>query len=412
MRNWTWLQWSILIGSISLVVLSGLAIYLLLQPSAAPPDISEPVPELPIGELPQPEIGRPPIPPSPVEQVPVSQLQGAITERSPDLVALGSTTSVQTITPFPSDFVNLAANGTDVNYYDPDTNRFFQIDQNGFIVDAGSQVFAEVENATWAPSGSSAVIEFPDGSNIVYDFATNDQITLPAHWENFDFSPDSSKLAFKSMAVDIDQRWLAVSDLRGGSTRRIRALGRNGGMVNVNWAPNNQVVATYDETRGLNRSELFFVGFNDENFPLSKLNGLKFEGNWTPSGDQMIYSIINETTNFNPQLWVVDGMGPTMGQNRKPINLQTWTDKCSFVTDTEMICGVPQSLPQGAGLIRSVADDIADDLYMVNIQNGSTRLLASPQEDLQVKKLVISEDGDRIFIQDNFTNQIKSIELP
>lgn len=409
LRDWRWPQWTILISIILLACGGAFLAYLLLTPEAFAPR-PEPTP-VPIGELPTPIPGAPQLPPSDVERVPLTQIQGTDLERGVDLIARGDITTVSSVTLFPTSFVNISSTGDSLNYYDPDTRRFYRIDGNGTITKIGDQVFAEVDNVVWAPNANDAIVEFPDSSNIRYNFETNEQVTLPSHWDDFDFSPASSSLAFKSNALDPQERWLAISDANGGNTRRIEHLGENGNILDVDWAPNNQVIGTYSRPDGLSRSELFFVGFNGENFPLSRLNGLNFEGKWAPDGKKLMYSVAEFTSGFRPALWVVDGTGQNMGRNRQPLQLQTWPHKCTFASATVAYCGVPSSLPQGAGLIPSVADDISDDLMRVDIAAGTVTRVATPATTVNVQSLQVSADGKTLFIHDGFTQTIKKVQL-
>lgn len=410
MRDWRWPQWTLLAGVVLLVIVGGVLVYVLLNPTVLTP---QPTPgqQVPIGGLPTPIPGGPQLPASDIENIPLTQIQGTDLDRGVDLIASGGPTRVDDVSLFPTQYAHLSSNGSSMNYYDPDTKRFYRIDANGTISKIGQQVFAEVQNVVWAPNNSDAIVEFPDSSNIRYNFDTNEQVTLPSHWDDFGFSPSSSSVAFKSNALDPDERWLATADASGGNTRRIIPLGENGNIVNVDWPPNNQVVGTYSRPDGLSRSDLYFVGFNGENFPLSKLNGLNFEGRWTPDGQKVLYSVAEQALEFRPRLWITDGIGETMGRNRQPISLSTWPHKCTFSSGSVAYCGVPVSVPAGAGLIPSVADSIPDDLYKVDTNTGAVTKIASPATQVNVESLQLSEDGKTLFIHDSFTGAIKKMQV-
>lgn len=409
LRDWRWPQWTILISLILLVAGLGVLVYMLSVPTAfVPPTPEQPTP---IGGLPTPIPGAPTLPPSDIERVPLSQIQGTDLPRGVDLVAQGDVTQIDSVSLFPTRFTALAASGNEINFYDPEVSRFYRISDTGVITKIGEQVFAEVQDVAWADNAADAILEFPDSSNIRYNFDTNEQVTLPSHWDEFDFSPASTSLAFKSNALDPEERWLAISDANGGNTRRIEHLGEEGDIVDVDWSPNNQVVATYTRPDGLSRSELFFLGFNGERFPLSRLNGLNFEGRWAPGGRQMLYSVAEQANGFKPRLWVVDGSGTAMGGNRVPFALETWPHKCAFASATVAYCGVPTQLPDGAGLIPSVADNIADDLYRVDFAAGTSSRLAIPNTPINVGAAQVSADGKTLFIQDTFTGTIKKVQV-
>jgi hypothetical protein len=108
---------------------------------------------------------------------------------------------------------------------------------------------------------------------------------------------------------------------------------------------------------------------------------------------------------------MTDGSGTAMGGNRKSFPLQTWSYKCGFSTSTKAICGVPESLPDGAGLIPAVADDIRDYLVEIDLSTGSSSVLAIPESNLNVESIQVSADGSSVFIHDRFSNTIKKINL-
>ncbi len=410
MRDWRWPQWTLLAGVLLLVIVGGVLVYVLLNPTALVPQPTPGQP-VPIGGLPTPIPGGPRLPASDIEKIPLNQIQGTELDRGVDLIASGGSTRVDDVSLFPTQYVHLSSNGNSMNFYDNETKRFYRIDGNGTITKIGDQVFSDVQNVVWAPNSADAIVEFPDSSNVRYNFDTNEQVTLPSHWDDFDFSSSSASLAFKSNALDPDERWLATSDANGGSTKRIAPLGDNGNIVNVDWAPNNQVIATYSKPDGLSRSELYFVGFNGENFPLSKLNGLNFEGTWTPDGQKILYSVAEQGLEFRPRLWITDGVGESMGRNRQPIALSTWPHKCTFGAGSIAYCGVPTTIPAGAGLIPSVTDSIPDELYKIDTDTGTVTKIATPASQVNVESLQLSADGKTLFIHDTFTGGIKKVQV-
>lgn len=412
MRDWRWPQWLILISLILLLLLGAAVLYVVLTPEAFRPVGVPTEPGIPISGLPPEELGRPEFPPSAVERIPLGEIQGTDILNPPSDIARGGVTTVTSLTNFEASHISLGPDGNSLNYYDPDFNTFFRIDDNGNVLKAGKTVFADVENVTWSSNGSDAIVEFPDGSNVVYNIDTEEQITLPPHWEDFTFSPSGEQIGFKSIALDPSENWLAVSDKSGGSARKIEHLGDNYDIVDVNWSPNNQVVATYSRPTGLSTSDVFFLGLNDENFPLSKVHGLKFEGSWSPSGEKLLYSASHADSDFRPSLWVVDGTGSNVGQGRKQIGLNTWSNKCAFTSDgATLYCGVPTELPRGSGLIPSIADTSNDRLVRVDLQTGATTEIAIPAEQVNVEQIQLNSDGSKLFFKDKFSGELKKINL-
>ncbi len=409
-RDWGWQQWTLIIGGVLLIGLLVILIFITSQPEIFAPQPTDPT-EPGITGLPPTIEGSPQFPPSDIESIPLGQIQDFNNLGAPDIVASGGVTIIGEVTNYPVNFPAATSDGSGINYYDPETKRFYRIDENGVIERINNQIFAEVEDVAWAPNSQDAILEFPDGSNVLYNFETGDQVTLPAHWTEFDFAPDNENIAFKSLPRDPNENWLAVSSKDGSTSKRIEHLGNFDDTVTIDWSPNNQVVGTFSEPDGLSRSKLFYIGFNGENFQLSRLHGHNFEGSWAPDGRNLTYSVAHEDTNFNPSLWVVDGSGASMGQNRKSIGLQTWTHKCTYADNTTMYCGVPTELPRGAGLIPTVAEFVDDEIYKVDISTGATTRIAIPDSSIQVSSIHFLEEANRLIIQDAFTNELRSIDL-
>ncbi|MDO8582292.1 MAG: hypothetical protein Q7S16_05480 [bacterium] len=328
-------------------------------------------------------------------------------------IATGGLTEVTTLVQAQVTAPTLAENGKDLAYYNRDDGKFYRITPDGNAVPLADQAFKDVESVAWAPDTSKAILEFPDGANILYDFDTKKQATLPKHWEDFAFSGTSDKIAFKSIGLDPEDRWLAVANPDGSGTVPVEPMGENGDKVTVHWSPNQSMIATFTESRDGRRQNLFFVGQNGENFKLAVLEGRQFSGKWTPDGDRMLYSVYSSLSDYKPSLWIVDAAPGTSGENREQLGLQTWADKCTIARDnTTAYCAVPKVLPEGAGIVREVAKDIADDFYRVDLKTGTKTFIASPAgEDITAQNLALSQDGQNLFFTDTKTGTLKKMQL-
>src|SRR3989338_2115411 len=72
-----------------------------------------------------------------------------------------------------------------VSFYNQLDGRFYQTDADGGMKPLSDTVFYNVDSVVWAPQTNAAVLEYPDGSNIYYNFEFDEQVTLPKHWEDF-----------------------------------------------------------------------------------------------------------------------------------------------------------------------------------------------------------------------------------
>jgi len=337
-------------------------------------------------------------------------IPGKTTEAA-SAVASGGITKTTELTKQKTLNPTMSSDGNSVKYYSQDDGKFYSLNAKGEAVAISDKVFHNVSDVTWSPNSGKAVIEYPDKTKIVYDFNTEKQVTLPKHWEDFAFSPDSNQLVMKSLATDPDNRWLIVSDADGSKARALEFIGTNDKTVIPSWSPSNQSVAMYTKGIDLNRKEVFFVGLNEENFKSTVTNGRGFQSEWSKTGDKLLYSVYNTDTNLKPSLWIVGAQGDNIGAGRKSLEIETWADKCTFANNSKIYCAVPESLENGAGMFPEVALKTKDQLYEIDTETGSKKLIAIPDGSYNISNLMVSEKEDTLFFSDQKTNQIYKIDL-
>ena len=386
------------------VVAIGSSIYFLFfRPLFGPETPVEEVVETPSGSLPSAATGRP--------SVSVPSGEGRLTPA--DRIARGSVTQVTELTI--NKILAPIATGDGAHFYNPQDDRFYTVDENGNTVVLSSQTFPEASSVVWNDGANKAVIEFPDGSNIVYDFATETQVTLPSHWEDFDFSPTTDEIAAKSLALDPDNRWIVITKSDGTQTETIRALGEAEDKVDLNLSPNAQIIgfANTDTTltTGLDRQTVIPLGRHNENLEGLTVEGMNFDSLWSPSGKQLLYSVSGSYSDYRPLLWSVLATSSSMGENRRSLGLNTWVEKCVFASESVVYCGVPVSLPANAGLQPNLYEDEADAIYRLDITTGVSDLVAIPDEDISVQNPSLSADGSILYFTDARTEHLHMIRL-
>ncbi len=326
-------------------------------------------------------------------------------------LAQGGLTQTVELNNSPSLGATLAGNGSDLQYYNQADGKFYRLTKDGKASPLTDKVFYQVDKIFWSPDKNKAILKYPDGANIVYDFTTNQQITLPSHWKDFDFSPDGSKIVMKSIGLDPNNRWLAISNLDGSNAQRVEALGDKDETVYPAWSPNNQIIAMYTEGLDFDRQEVYFVGLHNENFKSTIIEGRGFEPKWAPQGDKLLYSVYSSANNLKPMLWLVNASGDNIGSNRISLNVETWADKCTFANATDLYCAVPQSLEEGAGLFPEMANNTKDNLYKIDLQTGLKKLIAIPNGDYSISDINISDNGYDLYFTDQTTKTLHQVKL-
>lgn len=303
------------------------------------------------------------------------------------------------------------ANGA-IRSYSPTDGKFYKIFEDGSTIPLSNKVFNSVKEANWANQNDRAVLTFPDGTKILYDFATDQQKTLPRYWDGFAFSPDDSQLVTKSVGNDPSNRFLIVANPDSGEQKIIEDLGENQDKVHVAWSPNNQVIA-YAFTGapiGQDEQAVVLVGQNHENFKNLIVDGRGFTPVWSPSGNAVIYSVWNADSGYRPQLWFSRADGDNINAGRLDLGLQTWGDKCAWQAEDTVICAVPLTTPEGAGLQRASLDNGPDVIYRIDLKTGLKTSLGMPGQEGMTVENITAVSGSKVFFTDKRTGKLISFD--
>ncbi len=339
------------------------------------------------------------------------QRSGILPETNASQIARGGLTAATPITKDESIGSTLSPDGKDIQYFDAADGKFYRVDKDGNTELLTNQTFHNVQSITWSPEKNHAILEYPDGANVLYDFLGQTQVSLPQHWEDFNYAPNGDQVVAKSIGLDPENRWLIVANDNGSNVRTIEQIGENSDSVYPGWSTNNQVVAMYSKGIDFNRQEVFFLGLHDENFKSMVVEGRGFEPLWSPSGDKLIYSVYSSDTDMKPELWIVNAQGNDIGTDRKRLNVETWADKCAYYSDDTVYCAVPENLPSTAGLYPELANETKDRLYEINPQTGLKKLIAIPDGDYNMGDITVTENGYYLYFTDSATKRIHQIKL-
>lgn len=393
-------------GGILFVGAVGYAIYAVFFRAPTGPTPGAPAAEGGVGSLPGAGPALPRAAPTPPPR-------GREAPGAPSLFAIGGLTLARTIAARAASPA-LSPDGRAVSYYDPSDSHFYRVGPDGARIALSDKQFYNVEQATWSPNQDRAIIEYPDGSNILFDFQTQQQVTIPKHWEDFAFTADGAEIAGKSIGTDPENRWLIVANPDGSGAIPVEPLGGNADKVLVSWSPTKEVVALAKtgEAIGFGREEIIPLGLHNENFRGLQVEGLGFTSIWSKNGRELIYSVYSQESGYKPELWVVEASGDRMGNNRRRLNVQTWADKCVPAGDTMLLCAVPLTMPDGAGFERSIAESSPDSLYRIDLKTGLRTLIAVPDSKSSITKLMVSADGRSLFFQEAGSTSLRTIAIP
>jgi WD40-like Beta Propeller Repeat len=331
---------------------------------------------------------------------------------SASLVANGGPTVVSTLVSGQTIGATLGSDGQSVNYYDPVTGKFFTVKPDGTKQELSPQVFPDVQNVTWSADGKIAVIEFPDGSKITFNFDTQKQTSIPNTWSDFSFS-QKGDLATKNTGDNSDENWLVVSNNDGSDPQAFEPMGDNSDKVIVDQSPNGQVAA-FSETgpaTDVGSRIILLIGKNGENMPGLTVKGENFDPLWSPDGSLLLYSTASTDDDYKPRLYIVDGTGPAPGDNKITTDLFTTADKCVFAGEKKVYCAVPDALPEGSGLEPETLNGTPDSIYSIDTATGAITFVGRPENDMTVSKLQVSSDGADLFLLDEATGFIKKMLL-
>ena len=305
-----------------------------------------------------------------------------------------------------------AGSGNLAQFYNQQDGKFYKISPDGTIVPLTDQVFFNVSNVTWAQNNNESIIEYPDGANIYYNFTTKEQVTLPTHWEDFSFSVDGSQIAAKSIGLDPNNRWLVTSDPKGQNVTLIEPMGNNADKVIVDWSPNRQVVAlsATGDPLGSERQQILPVGLNQENYKGLIVEGQGLQIEWSEDGSKLLHSVYNGSSDYKPELWVVDATPDTMGENRKPLGVNTWASKCAMADNRFVYCGVPTTMESGAGFTPEISNYVADEIYKIDVQTGIKTIIPSDGFHT-IETMTLSEDGSTLYFTDVNDTGIFELEI-
>ena len=286
-------------------------------------------------------------------------------------------------------------------YYDPNDGYFYKIGKDGAIEQYSNTAFPNAEAVTLDENAVNAVLEFPDGSNIIYNIAESRQITMPPHWSEFSFAPGGTDVAAKAIA-DENNSSLVVMSTDGSRAYAVQDMGGNADKVDISWSPNGQFLAlsnTGPAQLGFGRRAMLLIDQDGEAPGSIIIDGTNFSSQWSPSGSHLLFSTADQAKRDHPGLWYVNASGQDIGAERKFLDVETWSEKCTFKNETYVLCGVPREIKDYEGYT-PYFNESTDDLYEINVLTGRKKLLAAPTITSRMFNLNLSDDQSTMYYTD------------
>lgn len=328
-----------------------------------------------------------------------------------DRIARGEITQVTTNFPRTAEAITVANGQRDPYFYNQEDGYFYKVSPQGTLSKLSNTNYPNVEEIAWSPNGDKAILEFPDGSNVLFNFKNNKQVTLPDSWQDFSFNEQGSKIAFKDVNVNLDHNFLAIANPDGSQQKYLEPIADQSNRVQINWSPSGHVVATYYEAKNSTNAEIFLIGQNGENYRSIDAKGFGVESKWLPDGKRLVYNSYNLENDNKPSLHIVDAYGDRIGYNHNDLGVNTWIDKCTFQGKNTMYCAVPKYLPENAGFQPAIADDIPDYIYKIDLNTGAKAIIAEPELTYSINSMRVSEDGKYLYFTDKSSGSVHYIQL-
>lgn len=412
-----WKRILLVIGFVALVILFAVILYFLFfaprpKPSIPPSQVVPPIglPTIPGQDRVQPTPAVPARPPSevtiPENVIPIgTELPATAVESQGGPVRMALVQTNKNLN------TALAPDGKTLVTFDALSGLVYRISPNGKSEKITDKTFAGAYNVEWSGQADKAIFQFPDNSNIVYDFNRSKTYVLPKHWDKMRFSPDGNQLIFKSLGDDPENQWLAISNIDGTGARGVENMGVKAGLFTASWSPSDQIVGSFRDGVSYDRQKIYFIGKNKESFDSTTIDGRGFEYIWSPLGDKIMYSVYSSASEYMPELWMMDAIGNSIGTNKRRITIQTWAHKCTFTDNDNAYCAVPKELIIGAGLMPSYGDAGEDVIYKLDLTTGTKTKIAEPPERHTISKVTASRDESVLYFTDKDTGQIFKIDL-
>lgn len=299
----------------------------------------------------------------------------------------------------------LSGDGNGLQYYDASRRQFVKMGTDGKIIPLSSNKFYGVSGVTWSAQGDKAILQYPDGKNILFDFHKQQQSTLPSQMQDFNFDSTGQKLASLYVGATTEEQWLVVSDPDGNNIQLIEPIAGAVDKFQVSWSPNGQAVALFHETIDGESQQIIPVGREGENFKSFIAPGRGFVGQWSEGGDKLLYSVYNTQSLDRPQLYLTDGNISSFGSSGQALGLMTSADRCNF-SGTTVFCSAYDNPPALISHYPELGYGQPQSVWRLDLNSGTRTRLGALPSGMDGGRVFTSTDGQNVYIEDALTGRL------
>lgn len=296
-----------------------------------------------------------------------------------------------------------------LRYYDEVRQQFVNLASDGSITPLSPDRFFGVSNVTWAPGKSKAIVQYPDGSNVLYDFATQQQATLPRAMTNFSFDPSGERLASLYLGSSREEQWLVVSNDDGSQIQLVEPVGGKAQNFMASWSPAGQIVGLFAEAIDGQRQQVVPIGRNGENFRSFIAPGRGFTAEWSPSGERVLFSVFNESTQGRPTLYIANGTADSFGTDSISLDLSTSADHCAFSVSS-VYCAALDTPPPLLGTYPERAQGQPASLWRIDLSSRQRTRVASLPSGFNPVGVTVDSQG--VYVSDQQSGRIYAVPAP
>lgn len=288
--------------------------------------------------------------------------------------------------------VTTSADGNNILYYEKNTGKVFEANldtaQEGIV---SATILPNFIKTIWAPNKKEVVSLFytPQGNEFkYYNYNTKRSVGLALNISSVVFSPDSSQIAY--FETNKDGGAIFISQPDGSIGKKI--LNTRISNLELSW-PKNDLLAfkTRDDYSG--NWSVFTLSKDGALVKLLESeNGL--ENKWSLDGSKLLFSHIDENG-----VKVLSIKNLDSGEEIKLSPVIT-ASKCSWSIDNKtIVCAIAKPL-----------NSLREELFEINTEDKSQKLIASPEKDINVSDIFLSSLENYIIIQNAIDGELYYIQ--